>query len=89
MAERNGYEDARAVRRAAGAILLDGQQVADTLQCGHCNVHWVVQHGSGIRRGWCLRCDRPTCGKPPCEACVPFEKKLDLNEKSHGRIPLL
>lgn len=81
MVDRTGYEDAASVRKAAGAILLDGQHVADTLQCCHGGEHWVVRRGSGIRRGFCMSCQKPTCGKPACDPCIPFEKKLDLVEK--------
>jgi hypothetical protein len=81
MAERTGYSDAVAVRRPAGAIIIDGQQVADTLQCCHGGEHWIVRKGSGIRRGWCMNCSKPTCGAPKCDPCVPFDKKLTLFEK--------
>lgn len=53
---------------------------ADTLQCVHCQAHWVVQPGSGRKRGFCVRCMGPTCGHPQCDACVPFEKWLESVE---------
>jgi len=59
---------------------LDGgpSRVADTLQCQHCMKHWVVVPGSGRRRGWCLRCNGPLCGKPECmQNCVPFMAKVE------------
>lgn len=75
--------------RVSGGIIVDGRQVGDTLQCCHCNMHWEVVKGSGRRRGYCMSCGRPTCGKPSCDPCVPFEKKLEWTERSAGRIPLL
>ena len=49
----------------------------DTLQCVHCMQHWMVEPGSGRRRGWCTRCSGPLCGAEECmKNCVPFEKKV-------------
>lgn len=73
------YKDAQAVNRPSGAILLDGQHVADTVQCKHCGGHFVMRKGSGITRGWCTRCDGVVCG-PQCAACTPMEKRLDQAE---------
>jgi hypothetical protein len=81
MADRTGFSDAAAVSRPAGAIIIDGVQVADTLQCCHGGEHWIVRKGSGIKRGWCMNCNKPTCGLPKCDPCVPFDKKLTLFEK--------
>lgn len=66
-----------AVTRPSGAILVDGQHVADTVQCVHCGGHFVMQKGSGRIRGWCYNCSGIICG-PSCQTCVPYEKKLDL-----------
>ena len=70
-----------------GTIALDGKCVADTLQCCHCNKHFIVEKGSGNRRGFCMHCMGPTCGDYLCDTCIPFEKKLDLFEK--GKIKVL
>ncbi len=49
----------------------------DTLQCVHCQKHWIVEPGSGRQRGWCLKCNGPLCGAQKCMTeCVPFEKKI-------------
>lgn len=48
----------------------------DTLQCCHCGKHWIIKPGSGNRRGFCLRCNRPTCGDHRCDKCVPVEQQL-------------
>jgi len=63
-----------------GGILVDGKQVADTLQCVHCNGHFQIVPGSGTDRGFCLRCFGPTCGAKACDPCIPFEKKLEKIE---------
>jgi len=47
-----------------------------TLQCVHCGRHWVPRPGSGITRGYCLRCNGPVCG-PGCAECVPAEQQLE------------
>lgn len=76
----DNYNLAESVRNPAGAIFVDGQQVADTLQCVHCGGHWVPQKGSGKVRGFCRRCMGPVCG-PQCAVCTPLEKWLDHVEK--------
>jgi hypothetical protein len=65
---------------AKGHVIVDGREVDETLQCVHCAKHWAVRHGSGIRRGFCLKCQGPTCGTPACCRCAPFEARLELRE---------
>ena len=66
------------VERVAGGILIDGMQVAETLQCRHCGMHWERKPGSGTLRGYCMKCDAVLCGKPVCMSeCKPFEKWLE------------
>ena len=70
--------------RQDGYLVITGPQGTverDTIQCCHCQAHYIVQPGSGKRRGWCTMCSAPTCGKPACAPCVPFEKKLDAFER--------
>jgi hypothetical protein len=74
--------------RQEGAFIVDGKEVADTMRCCHCGIHFVVQRGSGVKRGFCMGCNHVTCGGPRCWDHVPFEKKLDLHEKTRGRYPL-
>ena len=78
------YKNASNPRQEHGAIILDGQQVASTLQCPHCGSHFVSRKGSGKRRTWCLRCNAVTCGQHTCDPCIPFEKRLDICEKVPG-----
>jgi hypothetical protein len=68
------------MRNASGFIFVDGQEVAETLKCVHCQYTWRVKHGSGIQRGWCMNCNGPHCGGQNCWECVPFKKKLDEYE---------
>lgn len=49
----------------------------ETNQCVHCMAHYVVQPGSGRRRGWCTHCAGPLCGAERCFQCVPFMKKVE------------
>lgn len=76
--------EAHSLRRPSGVVVITpefGPAIeADTRQCCHCGGHWVHQPGSGIVRGFCLKCNAPICGAG-CAECVPFEKKLDLYEK--------
>lgn len=73
--------EAEAVQKPSGHIIVDGNVLADTLQCVHCNAHFVVIKGSGKTRGWCTHCNGPTCGSEECNECMDFRKKLDLFEK--------
>lgn len=69
--------------REHGGFIVDGKQVATTLQCPHCGGHFVPVQGSGKRRCWCLKCCAVTCGRPECDECVPIEKQLELIEKAY------
>ena len=75
------FKDVVSIRSPHGAILVDGQHVADTLQCVHCGAHWIPRKGSGIIRGFCKKCMGPICG-PSCSRCVPQEKMLEMMERS-------
>ena len=76
------FKNAQYERKADGAILMDGQEVASTIQCVHCGKHFVSIKGSGKIRGWCLKCSGPICG-PECHVCIPMEKQLEAMER-HG-----
>jgi len=52
-----------------------------TVQCPHCDAHWVYRPGSGKRRMYCTRCRRYTCGQARCDGCVPTEQWFDNLEK--------
>lgn len=79
-----GYSDSRFERKAHGAFIVDGQEVANTLMCPHCGCHFVSRKGSGMRRTFCVRCMAVTCGKLECDPCKPFEKWLEQVEKKGG-----
>ena len=57
-----------------GGVLI---READSIRCVHCDLHWIVDPGSGRKRGWCLNCGGPHCGGKNCWSCTPFQKKLD------------
>lgn len=80
-------ENAKSVRNPKGTIFIDGRESADTMQCCHCGAHFVMERGSGKKRGWCMLCSDMTCGKKRCDECLPFEKRLELYEK--GKIKIL
>jgi hypothetical protein len=73
--------EAESVRKPSGHIIVAGQEVCDTLKCCHCGHVWIPIKGSGRIRGWCMKCSGPTCGSHECNACYPFEKKLNDYEK--------
>ena len=74
-------ENAQHERKPSGHIFVDGQEVANTMQCCHCGKHFVSVKGSGKLRGFCMRCHQITCGNPVCNVCTPFEKKMEEYEK--------
>ena len=76
----NDYKDAKAERKPSGHIIVDGQEVANTMQCCHCGQHFVSVKGSGKLSGFCMRCHKITCGSPKCDPCIPFEKKVEEYE---------
>lgn len=55
----------------------------DTFTCPHCNKVCIVRPGSGTHRGFCFRCNGPTCGGNRCQVCVPFERKLEAMENRY------
>lgn len=69
-------------RNPNGAIILDGVEVAHTVQCCHCNKHYVSVKGSGQIRGLCLRCGGKTCGDPGCNVCIPYERAMEQQEQA-------
>lgn len=75
------YSNSRFERKAHGAFIVNGQEVAHTLMCPHCGCHFISKQGSGVRRTFCIRCMAVTCGKLECDACVPFEKMARKSRK--------
>lgn len=66
--------------RPHGHILIVGDNPtveADTLQCCHCGGHFIVQLGSGRRRGFCMKCKAVHCGGQNCWTCRPYQKLVD------------
>src|SRR5262245_14806133 len=75
------YKDAKFERNPHGIVYVNGQAVASTLQCPHCDGHFVSRKGSGIRRSFCLRCEAVTCGNPACmTGCTPFHAELGMTQ---------
>jgi hypothetical protein len=79
LVQPDNYSNAQHVRKPDGAIILDGRTVADTVQCCHCGGHFIPIKGSGVKRGFCTYCGKPTCGES-CSRCLPFEQWLKLVE---------
>ncbi len=73
----NFYADAANPHgRKHGIILIDGKEVAATLQCAHHGGHFTHRKNRG---DWiCGSCGGVVCGRKQCiEMCVPFEKQLE------------
>lgn len=75
--------------KVAGGIMLDGQQVAESVQCVHCSGHYYPQPGSGEQRGWCLNCKGPLCGSELCDTCIPIEARLEGWERGENKSQVL
>lgn len=74
------FKDAKYESKPSGHILINGQEVAHTMQCKHCGEHFISRKGSGKKRGWCFRCFGVTCGKNYCMPCIPFMVKIEWAE---------
>lgn len=72
--------------KASGILIVtdfDGRTTeAETQRCTHCQSTWVFKKGSGITRGFCTKCMGVTCGRPECQPCEHWEKKLERIEKA-------
>lgn len=76
------YERARPdERNHGGTILIDGEEVAQTLCCCHCNKHFLNVRIPGKARGWCMNCEKPVCPDVACDECVPFMQKIENMEQ--------
>lgn len=64
--------DPKFERKPAGFVIVNGQEVAHTLQCAHCSAHFISVRGSGKRRGFCWKCMKVLCGKLSCMTCKPY-----------------
>lgn len=71
-AEKAEYADAKHERQPHGLVMINGREVATTLQCPHCGGHFVSRKGSGHRRTFCMRHMAVTCGQPACDPCIDF-----------------
>lgn len=74
--------DSRFIDKPSGYVLDEHDNViAHTFQCPHCGSHFIppasIMAGDKIR-GYCAKCKKRTCGRPPCAICIPFKAKLDL-----------
>lgn len=63
---------------------LSGNKVElETRQCVHCQFTWTYKPGSGVTRGFCLKCFGLLCARPECmsvnrDCKGPYEKGIDL-----------
>lgn len=71
-----------------GNFIEGDKKVSNLWQCVHCNAQFVVQRGSGTKRGFCMKCMGPLCGKEECFECLPFENWLDLKETGKTKLKI-
>ena len=83
--EPDWYNDAKFERKPHGTYISDGVEVGFSMQCPHCNCHFLSIRNSGHRRTFCMRCNAITCGNVACDPCRPFEEQLDAYEKACAR----
>jgi len=58
-----GHKPAAYFVTGDGTVKVEGEQH----QCVHCQFLWNYKPGSGIRRGYCMKCDGWLCGRSECE----------------------
>lgn len=63
--------------KPAGGIIINGQEIAHTLQCVHCGIHFVSIRGSGKKRGYCRACNGVLCGSKKCFEHIPYKVKVE------------
>lgn len=57
---------------------LKTRQEADVQTCPHCQAIIKMQEWSKASvQNFCMKCMKPTCANPACDACVPFVKQLE------------
>ena len=62
----------------------------ETRMCSHCQFKWEYKPGSGIRRGFCTRCNGLLCGKDLCmKYCIPYIEKIESMERKQTLKELL
>ena len=64
-----------------GAWIVDGIEVAATLQCPHCGGHFVSMRGSSAERLFCLAHMALTCGALACNTCRSWQLDFDEAER--------
>ena len=80
------HTDRRADRQTGQITVLDADHntiFEGTMRhCVHCEMVWTYRPGSGINRGFCLKCEGHTCGKDVCFICYPAEQRLEDMERA-------
>ena len=77
--------DGHTTRRPAGTLIVvaeGGSVERDTQSCVHCGRHWIVQPGSGKRRGWCPWHKAPHCGSEDCMYCQRKEPGMQFESRA-------
>ena len=61
----------------------NGRKVeGETRMCAHCQFKWQYSPGSGVRRGFCKRCNGLLCGQDLCmKYCIPYMSRIESMEK--------
>ncbi len=61
------------IDRETGKTLFEGY----LRQCMHCQHTWTYKPGSGVLRGFCVKCNGHTCGRFECQTCYHKEKQIE------------
>lgn len=63
--------------RSGGWLIMNGEEVAETITCKHCNnVVIVAPRNQTPNTAYCRLCDGHICLHCEPLPCVPFEKKI-------------
>jgi tetratricopeptide (TPR) repeat protein len=81
------FEDAKyeMMGKSHGTWIVDGVEVASTLQCPHCGKHMPSTHDPG-KRWFCFHCGDLVCEDADCRVCDPYLAKLDRTAKESRRL---
>lgn len=58
--------------------LVPGRVEREMARCCHCERYWIIEPGSGRKRGFCMGCNAVNCGAQACvEKCNPWERQFE------------
>ena len=63
--------------KTAAYFYFDGREAGEAIKCCHCGTLFNRRPGSGIVRGYCMKCSESTCGSEKCRECRPYKERFE------------